>query len=136
MITHLENYKALLKASEEATASVIKENLRLIHQEQSKIKNALRLNIFTGGVLGFLIALFLFLIVSDIRLGKSVASKQQQLATLNSQIEYTQLEQKVLKTVTILESKDKTTYYIRANDSKTSEAYTTKNDNKVLSVKP
>lgn len=33
---HLENYKALLKASEEATASVIKENLRLIHQEQSE----------------------------------------------------------------------------------------------------
>jgi hypothetical protein len=90
--TALGKLQALLKASNEETKSVLRSNLQTIKDQQPSIKNALRLNILTGAVLGGLIMLFLVFLGINVWLGYQIKDKKQELAEINLELDQSPLE--------------------------------------------
>ena len=120
---HLESYNALLRASSKETEKILRSNLQTIQDQQPKIRNALRLNILTGAVLGVLITVFLIFLGVNWWLAKQIQNKQQELAEINLKVEQTPLEKQILRRVKLHESEDKKTFYIVAKNSKKANAY-------------
>ena len=131
---HLESYTALLKASNEETKSVLRSNLQTIKDQQPSIKNALRLNILTGAVLGGLTMLFLVFLGINVWLGYQIKDKKQQLAEINLELDQSPLEKRILRSVEFHESKDKKTYFIVAKNSKKAEVFENTSDQKVMKI--
>ena len=131
---HLESYIALLKASNEETKSVLKSNLQTIKDQQPSIKNALRLNILTGAVLGGLTMLFLVVLGINLWLGYQIKDKKQELAEINLELDQSPLEKRILRSVEFHESKDKKTYFIVAKNSKKAEVFENTSDQKVMKI--
>ena len=131
---HLESYTALLKASNEETKSVLKSNLQTIKDQQPSIKNALRLNILTGAVLGGLTMLFLIFLAINVWLGYQIKDKKQELAEINLELDQSPLEKRILRSVEFHESKDKKTYFIVAKNSKKAEVFENTSDQKVMKI--
>ena len=131
---HLESYIALLKASNEETKSVLKSNLQTIKDQQPSIKNALRLNILTGAVLGGLTMLFLVFLGINVWLGYQIKDKKQELAEINLELDQSPLEKRILRSVEFHESKDKKTYFIVAKNSKKTEVFENTSDQKVMKI--
>ena len=131
---HLESYTALLKASNEETKSVLRSNLQTIKDQQPSIKNALRLNILTGAVLGGLIMLFLVVLGINLWLGYQIKDKKQELAEINLELDQSPLEKRILRSVEFHESKDKKTYFIVAKNSKKTEVFENTSDQKVMKI--
>src|SRR5690606_22993703 len=80
---HLESYNALLRASSKETEKILRSNLQTIHDQQPRIRNALRLNMLKGTVMGVLITVFLIFLGVNFWLGKQIKDKNQELAELN-----------------------------------------------------
>ena len=131
---HLESYTALLKASNEETKSVLRSNLQTIKDQQPSIKNALRLNILTGAVLGGLTMLFLVFLGINVWLGYQIKDKKQELAEINLELDQSPLEKRILRSVEFHESKDKKTYFIVAKNSKKAEVFENTSDQKVMKI--
>ena len=132
--TALESYNALLRASSKETEKILRSNLQTIKDQQPKIRNALRLNILTGAVLGMLITVFLIFLGVNWWLAKQIQNKQQELAEINLKVEQTPLEKQILRKVTLHESEDKKTLYIMAKNSKKADAYETTSSQMVLKL--
>ena len=88
-----------MKASNEETKSVLRSNLQIIKDQQPSIKNALRLNILTGAVLGGLIMLFLVFLGINVWLGYQIKDKKQELAEINLELDQSPLEKRILRSV-------------------------------------
>ena len=131
---HLESYTALLRASNKETESILRSNLQTIKDQQPSIKNALRLNILTGAVLGGLTMLFLVVLGIDVWLGYQIKDKKQELAEINLELDQSPLEKRILRTVEFHESKDKKTYFIVAKNSKKAEVFENTSDQKVMKI--
>src|SRR5690606_4540596 len=131
---HLESYNALLRASSKETEKLLRSNLQTIHDQQPKIRNALRLNILTGAVLGVLITVFLIFLGVNWWLAKQIQKKQQELAEINLKVEQTPLEKQILRKVRLQESQDKKTLYIVARNSKKADAYESTDSQMVLKL--
>ena len=131
---HLESYTALLRASNKETESILRSNLQTIKNQQPSIKNALRLNILTGAVLGGLIMLFLVVLGINLWLGYQIKDKKQELAEINLEIDQSPLEKRILRSVEFHESKDKKTYFIVAKNSKKTEVFENTSDQKVMKI--
>ena len=131
---HLESFTALLKASNEETKSVLRSNLQTIKDQQPSIKNALRLNILTGAVLGGLTMLFLVFLGINVWLGYQIKDKKQELAEINLELDQSPLEKRILRSVEFHESKDKKTYFIVAKNSKKAEVFENTSDQKVMKI--
>ena len=131
---HLENYTGLLKASTTETENILRSNLQTIQDQQPKIRNALRLNILTGTVLGVLITVFLIFLGVNFWLGKQIQAKNQELTELNLKIDKTPLENQILRKVRFQESEDKKSIFIVAKNSKKAEAFKSDNNQMVLKV--
>ena len=119
---HLESYTALLKKNTEETKKILGSNLQIIQDQQPRIRNALRLNMLKGTVLGVLITVFLIFLGVNFWLGKQIQAKNQELAELNSKIDQTPLQKQVLRKVKLVETEDKKAILIIANNSKKAEA--------------
>ena len=131
---HLESYTALLRASNKETESILRSNLQTIKDQQPSIKNALRLNILTGAVLGGLIMLFLVVLGINLWLGYQIKDKKQELAEINLELDQSPLEKRILRSVEFHESKDKKTYFIVAKNSKKAEVFENTSDQKVMKI--
>ena len=131
---HLESYTALLRASNKETESILRSNLQTIKNQQPSIKNALRLNILTGAVLGGLIMLFLVVLGINLWLGYQIKDKKQELAEINLELDQSPLEKRILRSVEFHESKDKKTYFIVAKNSKKAEVFENTSDQKVMKI--
>ena len=131
---HLESYTALLRASNKETESILRSNLQTIKDQQPSIKNALRLNILTGAVLGGLTMLFLVVLGIDVWLGYQIKDKKQELAEINLELDQSPLEKRILRSVEFHESKDKKTYFIVAKNSKKAEVFENTSDQKVMKI--
>ena len=131
---HLENYAALLKASTTETENILRSNLQTIQNQQPKIKNALRLNMLKGTVMGVLITVFLIFLGVNFWLGKQIQAKNQELAELNLKIDQTPLEKQILRKVKLVETEDKKAILIIANNSKKAEAFENTNNKMVLKL--
>ena len=131
---HLESYTALLRASNKETESILRSNLQTIKNQQPSIKNALRLNILTGAVLGGLIMLFLVVLGINLWLGYQIKDKKQELAEINLELDQSPLEKRILRSVEFHESKDKKTYFIVAKNSKKTEVFENTSDQKVMKI--
>ena len=131
---HLESYTALLRASNKETESILRSNLQTIKDQQPSIKNALRLNILTGAVLGGLIILFLVVLGINLWLGYQIKDKKQELAEINLELNQSPLEKRILRSVEFHESKDKKTYFIVAKNSKKAEVFDNTSDQKVMKI--
>ena len=131
---HLESYTALLRASNKETESILRSNLQTIKDQQPSIKNALRLNILTGAVLGGLTMLFLVVLGINLWLGYQIKDKKQELAEINLELDQSPLEKRILRSVEFHESKDKKTYFIVAKNSKKAEVFENTSDQKVMKI--
>ena len=131
---HLESYTALLRASNKETESILRSNLQTIKNQQPSIKNALRLNILTGAVLGGLTMLFLVVLGINLWLGYQIKDKKQELAEINLELDQSPLEKRILRSVEFHESKDKKTYFIVAKNSKKAEVFENTSDQKVMKI--
>ena len=132
--TASESYTALLKTSNEQTKNILSSNLQIIQDHQPKIRNALRLNILKGTVLGVLISMFLIFLGVNFWLGKQIQAKNQELAELNSKIDQTPLQKQVLRKVKLVETEDKKAILIIANNSKKAEAFENTSDQMLLKL--
>ena len=121
-----------MKTSNEQTKKLLSSNLQIIQDQQLKIRNALRLNILKGTVLGVLITMFLIFLGVNFWLGKQIQAKNQELAELNSKIDQTPLQKQVLRKVELVETEDKKAILIIAKNSKKSEAFKSDNNQMVL----
>ncbi len=105
-----------------------------IQDHQPKIRNALRLNILTGAVLGVLITMFLIFLGVNWWLAKQIQNKQQELAEISLKVDQTPLEKQILRKVRLVESEDKKTFYIIAKNNKKADAYESTDSRMVLKL--
>src|SRR5690606_6205578 len=131
---HLESYNALLRASSKETEKILRSNRQTIQDHQPKIRNALRLNILTGAVLGVLITMFLIFLGVNWWLAKQIQNKQQELAEISLKVDQTPLEKQILRKVRLVESEDKKTFYIIAKNNKKADAYESTDSRMVLKL--
>ncbi len=112
----------------------MRSNLQTIKDQQPSIKNALRLNILTGAVLGGLTMLFLVFLGINVWLGYQIKDKKQELAEINLELDQSPLEKRILRSVEFHESKDKKIYFIVAKNSKKAEVFENTSDQKVMKI--